>query len=1005
MASNAGWQTSASGRRPDNTTDEQCSERRFETPDRPATHASIDALLKEPMDQHTVASLLRRLLDRIEETERRYGRALDALHARLDQLSQTTNTARSTSAPENADTFDRLHEQVSSLARRLEGEPNTHLDDFERLGRVLADSRQSQLHPGSMASPREEPAPSQFAQSLRDFHRPNHLAPEVTPRFDWRSDTKPETATPDCGDRLTEMANRLEQSIGAAMPSSTIEALNTRLEEIGRQIAESLKAAPSGTALQYVERQIADMGRQINRAEDELSRLGGVEERLVQILARLEDKDAAPKAPDTDAAQLQEVAAKAAVEAARLVADDSRKTTDRIEAMQRELNAVSQNSRQANEKLNSSLQSVHASLRQLVQQFERPIAQSAKKNPFVAEAERKRTASAKPAPAQPVRAAPKQPAPSKEAVSETPKPAAKADPVREQQAGKRQQDQQRPKDRRQPAPSRPERPVDDAELRVKETLRSRLDTKDKSRKSRNLLAAFERARAPHVETAAQDLGGDMGSDADTPREKTASEEMVAAARRAAQAAAAQAAALAESRDQKPEKKVPRLHVASEDHNRDRRRPYLILAAAILLAISALLLFGRLGSNATDEVETIAPTDEATAPIDANPTAPTAPAVSPAKPQSGSSGLLPRRDVAPPPGMVPLHNRVGEAKSGVTNFPKSLGQATPPKVITPIPQLASLNPNEMTSIADDVVFSIEEPSPAKELALAEELTASSAKGPPPPESVGSEALREAASRGNPVAQYAVATRYIDGRHVMADPKTGSEWMERAARSGLAPAQYRLGTMYERGIGVDADVQKARGWYLAAAERGNVKAMHNLAVSVSSGSKPNYPLAAKWYGEAAKRNLKDSQFNLGILAEHGLGRTKDLAEAYRWYALAASQGDEEAHKRLDVISAQLSSKKIVELDAKLVTWKPKALSREANTITEPAGWGGQATSRESDLVSRAQTLLNKLGYDVGSPDGLTGDETKAGVKRFQEQNGLTQTGEVTTELVAKLEALAN
>ncbi len=91
-----------------------------------------------PMDQQSVESLLRRLVERVEESERRYSEALDDLHARLDQLSQTTDAARTTGSPEDAETFDRLHDQVSSLARRLEGEASTPLDDFERLGRALA---------------------------------------------------------------------------------------------------------------------------------------------------------------------------------------------------------------------------------------------------------------------------------------------------------------------------------------------------------------------------------------------------------------------------------------------------------------------------------------------------------------------------------------------------------------------------------------------------------------------------------------------------------------------------------------------------------------------------------------------------------------------------------------------------------------------------------------------------------------------------------------------------
>ena len=91
-----------------------------------------------PMDQQTVESLLRRLVQRVEESERRYSEALDELHARLDQLAQTTDAARAAGAPDDSATFDRLHDEVSSLTRRLEGEDSNPLDDFERLGRALS---------------------------------------------------------------------------------------------------------------------------------------------------------------------------------------------------------------------------------------------------------------------------------------------------------------------------------------------------------------------------------------------------------------------------------------------------------------------------------------------------------------------------------------------------------------------------------------------------------------------------------------------------------------------------------------------------------------------------------------------------------------------------------------------------------------------------------------------------------------------------------------------------
>lgn len=130
MASEASWQTGGAGRT--------------------SNPASADS----PMDQSTVESLLRRLVERVEESERRYSEALDELHARLDQISQTTGAARETGSPEDAATLDRLHTQVSSLARRLGQDAETSLDDFERLGKAL--SRATEL----AAEGTDEPSPA-----------------------------------------------------------------------------------------------------------------------------------------------------------------------------------------------------------------------------------------------------------------------------------------------------------------------------------------------------------------------------------------------------------------------------------------------------------------------------------------------------------------------------------------------------------------------------------------------------------------------------------------------------------------------------------------------------------------------------------------------------------------------------------------------------------------------------------------------------------------------------
>ena len=80
-------------------------------------------------------------------------------------------------------------------------------------------------------------------------------------------------------------------------------------------------------------------------------------------------------------------------------------------------------------------------------------------------------------------------------------------------------------------------------------------------------------------------------------------------------------------------------------------------------------------------------------------------------------------------------------------------------------------------------------------------------------------------------------------------------------------------------------------------------------------------------------------------------------------------------------------------------------EANAVAELPEWAEARPTPNTALVTRAQGLLNKLGYDVGMPDGLMGAKTREAIKSFERKNGLEETGKVTIPLVAKLERLTS
>ena len=62
--------------------------------------------------------------------------------------------------------------------------------------------------------------------------------------------------------------------------------------------------------------------------------------------------------------------------------------------------------------------------------------------------------------------------------------------------------------------------------------------------------------------------------------------------------------------------------------------------------------------------------------------------------------------------------------------------------------------------------------------------------------------------------------------------------------------------------------------------------------------------------------------------------------------------------------------------------------------------EATSE--DPIGEAQQLLNKLGFNIGEPDGRMGVRTTNAIRLFQLQYGLKVTGEVTADLISQLQA---
>jgi len=165
------------------------------------------------------------------------------------------------------------------------------------------------------------------------------------------------------------------------------------------------------------------------------------------------------------------------------------------------------------------------------------------------------------------------------------------------------------------------------------------------------------------------------------------------------------------------------------------------------------------------------------------------------------------------------------------------------------------------------------------------------------------LETKANQGVAAAELLLGLKYAEGDGVEANDTEAARWLESAAQKGVAIAQYRLGTLYEKGLGVTAD------------PNGN-------------GRETNFAEAARWFRAAAERGLADSQFNLAVLHERGLGVETSLSDAYRWYAIAAAQGDGESGTRVEALLSQIPAAERAAADKAVETFQAVPADAGAN-----------------------------------------------------------------------------
>jgi eukaryotic-like serine/threonine-protein kinase len=120
-----------------------------------------------------------------------------------------------------------------------------------------------------------------------------------------------------------------------------------------------------------------------------------------------------------------------------------------------------------------------------------------------------------------------------------------------------------------------------------------------------------------------------------------------------------------------------------------------------------------------------------------------------------------------------------------------------------------------------------------------------------------------------------------------------WYLKAAEQKNAGAEFRLGSMFEQGFGTKVDPQQAVDYYRSAADQGYPDAENVLGYLYATGGdglQKDDKQAVEWYRKAAEQGFRKAQKNLGDMYFRGLGvPAVDQKGAMQWYKKAADQGD--------------------------------------------------------------------------------------------------------------------
>lgn len=227
-------------------------------------------------------------------------------------------------------------------------------------------------------------------------------------------------------------------------------------------------------------------------------------------------------------------------------------------------------------------------------------------------------------------------------------------------------------------------------------------------------------------------------------------------------------------------------------------------------------------------------------------------------------------------------------------------------------------------------------------------------------------------------------------------------QKAAEAGGRYGQFMLANMYQFGEGVKRDPQKYLHWMRQSAEKGYPPANYLMGIEYLSS---DGAVAAKYFESASQKEYGPAMHMLGLMHARGMGVQQSDKEALRWFRMAKAQGFPVDEQLLSESTIQPYLKTIKtrapQSPPRAVESPPKAVERK--NVEAPSSRSPQNVEEVLDrkqLIRDIQQHLTRLGYKLGTIDGIFGRKTGDAIKAFQLKNGMNPDGLATEKLLETL-----